>query len=58
MEQLDNAKQKLINELATLKMTFSIFEIFSLKEESERIRFNCEQEVYNTRLQVKDIIVR
>jgi hypothetical protein len=30
---------------------------YRLKEESDRIRFNCEQEVYNTRLQVKEIMV-
>lgn len=29
-----------------------------LREESERIRFNCEQDIQNTRLQVKEIIVR
>jgi hypothetical protein len=31
--------------------------LFSLKEECERIRFDSEQEIHNTRLQVKEIIV-
>jgi hypothetical protein len=77
LEQMEDAKQRLKNELENIKITLNkkdneiqryikkkkiqkdlfIFELFSLKEESERIRFNCEQEVYNTRLQVKEIIV-
>ncbi len=34
-----------------------IIQLFSLKEECERIRFDSEQEIHNTRLQVKEIIV-
>jgi hypothetical protein len=31
--------------------------IVSLKDECERTRFNCEQDMQKTRLQVKEIIV-
>ncbi|CAF3378092.1 unnamed protein product [Rotaria sp. Silwood1] len=58
LEQIDNAKQKLMDELATMRKTLNDKdnEIQNLREECERIRFNSEQEVNKTRLQVKEII--
>jgi chromosome segregation ATPase len=77
VERLNDAKEKLTNELAVLKKTLNekdneiekyeklnidvnhlFFSLFSLKQECERIRFDSEQEVHNTRMQVKEIIVR
>ncbi|CAF4533134.1 unnamed protein product [Rotaria sp. Silwood1] len=53
LEQIDNAKQKLMDELATMRKTLNDKdnEIQNLREECERIRFNSEQEVNKTRLQ-------
>ncbi|CAF2378472.1 unnamed protein product [Rotaria sp. Silwood2] len=58
LEQIDNAKQKLMDELATMRKTLNEKdnEIQNLREECERIRFNSEQEVNKTRLQVKEIV--
>ncbi|CAF1157364.1 unnamed protein product [Rotaria sordida] len=58
LEQIDNAKQKLMDELATLRKTLNEKdnEIQNLRDECERIRFNSEQEINKTRLQVKEII--
>lgn len=58
LEQINDAKDKLSTELAKLKMVLDDkdVEIQNLKDQSERIRFDCEQEVFNTRLQVKEIL--
>ncbi|CAF4801062.1 unnamed protein product [Rotaria socialis] len=58
VEQIENAKQKLIDELASLKRTLNEKdnEIQKLKEECDRIRYNSDQEINKTRLQVKEII--
>ncbi|CAF4078430.1 unnamed protein product, partial [Rotaria magnacalcarata] len=58
VEQIENAKQKLIDELASLNRTLNEkdHEIQNLKETCDRIRYNSEQEINKTRLQVKEII--
>ncbi|CAF3955399.1 unnamed protein product [Rotaria magnacalcarata] len=60
VEQIENAKQKLIDELASLNRTLNEkdHEIQNLKETCDRIRYNSEQEINKTRLQVKEIIVK
>ena len=77
IQQMDIAKQKLMDELSALRATLEekdkdiekyskknllwiendFLNLFSLKEDCDRIRYNCDQEVFNTRLKVKDIIV-
>ncbi len=72
---MNDAKEKLINELASMKTILTekdneiewyeeknqgyqtSFFSFSLKQECERIQFNCEKEIVETRQQVKEIIV-
>ncbi|CAF1470079.1 unnamed protein product [Adineta steineri] len=52
IQQIENAKQKLMNELSAMRTTLNEKDklIETLKEECERTRFNCEQEIYNTQL--------
>ncbi|CAF1018673.1 unnamed protein product [Adineta ricciae] len=58
IQQMDIAKQKLMDELSALRATLEERDkdIENLKEDCDRIRYNCDQEVFNTRLKVQDII--
>lgn len=60
LEQMENIRRNLTEEIAALRTLLKEREneIESLREENERIRFDCEQEIQSTKIQVKEIIVR